>query len=285
MQLLSLRSGRLAVDLAPSAGGSIARFTAGDSMNLLRPTSAEAIASGRGNDSSCYPLVPFSNRIANGRLAVDGEEIRLEPNWPGVRHPMHGDGWARPWEVERHDARSADIAYAHDGRKGWPFRYRARQSFRLEDDRLVVGMAVENLESRSVPAGLGLHPFFSRDDDTELACRTRGAWRTDAEVLPLEHVAVPPGWSFAISRPVREVVLDNCFDGWDGHAKVTWPRRGLQLDLTASEPFRHLVIYVPKGRAFFCVEPVSHASGAVGRSLLAAGATLAGEVVFHLSNL
>jgi len=30
---------------------------------------------------------------------------------------------------------------------------------------------------------------------------------------------------------------------------------------------------------------VSHASGAVGRSLLAAGATLAGEVVFHLSNL
>jgi len=285
MQLLSLRSGRLAVDLAPSAGGSIARFTAGDTVDVLRPASAEAIASGRGNDAACYPLVPFSNRIANGRLVAGGKEIHLEPNWPGMRHPMHGDGWARSWEVERHDARSADLAYAHDGLEGWPFRYRARQSFRLAEDRLVVGMAIENLENRAVPAGLGLHPFFTRDADTELACRTRGVWRTDAEVLPLEHIAVPPEWDFTASRPVEGIALDNCFDGWDGHAMITWPRRGLRLDLAASEPFRHLVIYVPKGRPFFCVEPVSHASGAVGRSLLAAGATLAGEISLRLSNL
>jgi aldose 1-epimerase len=285
MTLLSLRTGRLAVDLAPSAGGSIARFTAGESIDVLRPASTDAIASGRGNNASCYPLVPFSNRIANGRLAVDGVEFFLEPNWPGVRHPMHGDGWARPWKVERHDGHSADLAYGHDGREGWPFRYRARQSFRLEDDRLVVGMSIENLEARPVPAGLGLHPFFTRDADTELACQTRAVWRTDAEVLPIERIAVPPEWDFAVSRPVDGVVLDNCFDGWNGHAMITWPRYGLRLDLTASEPFRHLVIYVPKGSGYFCVEPVSHASGAVGQSLLAAGATLAGEVVFRLSNL
>jgi aldose 1-epimerase len=285
MRLLSLRAGRLAVDVAPSAGGSIARFTVDESIDVLRPASAEAIASGKGNDASCYPLVPFSNRIANGRLVVDGTEIVLEPNWPGLRHPMHGDGWARSWNVERHDARCAELAYVHDGHAGWPFRYRARQSFRLEDDRLVVGMSIENLEGRAVPAGLGLHPFFTRDADTELACRTLGVWRTDADVLPTERIGVPPEWDFAASRPVDNVVLDNCFDGWDGHATVTWPRRNLRLDITATEPFRHLVIYTPKASRYFCVEPVSHASGAVGRSLLAAGATLAGEVVFRLSNL
>lgn len=254
-------------------------------IDLLRPANADAIASGRGSNASCYPLVPFSNRIANGRLSVDGREIVLKPNWPGVRHPMHGDGWARPWKVERHDGHSADLAYVHDGREGWPFRYRARQSFRLEDDRLVVGMSIENLEARPAPAGLGLHPFFTCDADAEFACQTRGVWRTDTEVLPIERVAVPPEWDFAVSRPVDSVVLDNCFDGWNGHAMITWPRYGLRLDLTASEPFRHLVIYVPKGSRYFCVEPVSHASGAVGRSLLATGATLAGEVVFRLSNL
>lgn len=149
----------------------------------------------------------------------------------------------------------------------------------------MVGMAIENLEARPVPAGLGLHPFFTRDADTELKCQTQGVWRTDAEVLPIERVAVPPEWDFTVSRRVDTVVLDNCFDGWDGHAMITWPRRGLRLDLTASAPFRHLVIYVPTGSRYFCVEPVSHASGAIARSLLAAGATLAGEVVFRLSNL
>ncbi len=285
MTLLSLRAGRLAVDLAPSSGGSIVRFTVGESTDVLRPASAAAIASGiasgRGNNASCYPLVPFSNRIANGRLAIDGAETFLKPNWPGVPHPMHGDGWARSWDVERHDAHSAGLAYAHDGRDGWPFRYRARQSFRLEGDRLVVGMSIENLEGRAVPAGLGLHPFFTRDPDTELACRVDGVWRADAEVLPVDRIAVPPEWDFAVSRPVDGVVLDNCFDGWDGRAMIRWPRHGLGLALEATEPFRHLVIYVPKGQPFFCVEPVSHANGAVARSLLPAGTTLAGEIVFR----
>ena len=77
-----------------------------------------------------------------------------------------------------------------------------------------------------MPAGLGLHPFFVRDADTELACRTRQVWLTDAEVLPIERIAVPPEWDFAQSRKVDEVTLDNCFDGWDGHATISWPQRG-----------------------------------------------------------
>ena len=84
-------------------------------------------------------------------------------------------------------------------------------------------------------------------------------------------------------RKVDSVVLDNCFDGWDGRAAITWPKRRLQLALEASQPFRHLVIYVPPGRDFFCVEPVSHANGLVGLRPLGPGATLAGEIVFHVS--
>lgn len=284
MTLLSLRAGGLAVDLAPAAGGSIARFAI-DAWDLLRPMPPDAVASGKGDRAAAYPLVPFSNRIANGRLAFDGGEITLRPNWPGIRHPMHGDGWAAAWDVVRSDARSAELEYRHDGRTGWPFRYRARQTFALGDDGLAVTIGVENLEARAVPAGIGLHPFFTRDAETELACRTAAVWLADAEALPTERVAVPPAWDFASGRRVGDIVLDNCFDGWDGRAAIAWPRRHLRLDLVASPPFRHLVIYVPPGRPYFCVEPVSHANGKVGEALLAPGATLAGEIVFRLSRL
>jgi aldose 1-epimerase len=285
MNLLSLRSGRLGLDLAPQAGGSIARFTADDAIDLLRPTALQAIASGGGNESSCYPLVPFSGRIANGRFAFDGTEIALEPNWPGVRHPMHGDGWARPWTVVRSDERSADIAYEHDGRDGWPFRYCTRQTYRLDGDTLVIGMSIENRENRPVPAGLGLHPFFARVADTELACRTQYAWLTDAEVLPLERIAVPPEWDFSTARQVDKLAVDNGFEGWDGRAAIIWPHAGLSLEMTATPPFRNVVIYIPPDRRYFCVEPVSHVPGTIGSTHLAAGATLAGEIVFRLSNL
>lgn len=285
MNLLSLRAGRLGLDLAPQAGGAVARFAVDDSIDLLRPTPIEALASGRSNESSCYPLVPFSGRIAHGRLAFDDDEFVLEPNWHGQRHPMHGDGWARPWAVLHNDERSATIEYAHDGRQGWPFRYQARQTFRLESDALVIGLSIVNLENRPVPAGMGLHPFFVRDGETQLCCRTQHAWVTDAEVLPVERIAVPSRWDFSSLRRVDDVTVDSGFEGWDGRATVVWPRARLRLDIEATAPFGDLVIYIPPGRPFFCVEPVSHIPGAIDSTRLAAGATLAGDVVFRLSRL
>ena len=284
MSILSLRAGRLAVELAPQAGGSIARFRYDDTLDLMRPMTEEAIASSRGNAAACYPLVPFSNRIADGRLLFDGQEHRLEANWPGVRHPMHGEGWARAWDVVRHDPASAELVHEHDGRKGWPFRYRARLSFRLDDGGLAVRMAIENLERRAVPAGIGLHPFFTRDADSTLAFRATGVWLGDAEVLPVERVALPPEWDYSTSRPV-EPGLDNCFEGWDGRALITWPGRRLKLELEASQPFRHAVVYTPADRPYFCVEPVSHANGKVADARLEPGATLAGDIAFRPSTL
>jgi aldose 1-epimerase len=285
MTLLSLRTGPLAVDLAPSAGGSIARFSI-DDIDLLRPMTVADQESGHGNNAAAYPLVPFSNRIANGRLSFGGEQIQLARNWPGVNHPMHGDGWSHAWHVVRADETSAEIVYEHaraGDEGGWPFRYRARQSYRLDADRLSVTLALDNLENRPVPAGLGLHPFFVREADSELQCRTEHVWRTDAEVLPTERTSVPPEWDFSTSRRVNETTLDNCFDGWGGRYTVRWPHRKLQVDVEASEPFRHIVIYVPPDRPYFCVEPVSHASGQVGLASLGPGETRAGTVVLRVT--
>ena len=182
MDLLRLRAGRLAVDLAPHAGGAVARFAiegADGPVDLLRPTDIETLTNGRGNASSCYPLVPYSNRIA------------------------------------------------------------------------------------------------------------------DAEVLPTTRVDIPPRMDFSTPRKVSSVTLDNCFDGWDGRAVITWPSRRLRLELEASPVFSHTVIYIPEGRPYFCVEPVSHANNGfalhalgvedVGYRLLANGDRLAGEVVFRVT--
>lgn len=287
MTLLALATGRLGVDLAPASGGAVARFAV-DGVDVLRPMAAADIASGRANNAALYPLVPYSNRIRDGELMFEGEVFQLARNWPGVAHPMHGDGWAHAWDVVRSDGVSAEIAYLHEragDSRGWPFRYRARQSYRLDDDRLTIRISHENLEDRPVPAGVGLHPFFVRDTDTRLTCRTQAVWRTDAEVLPVERMAVPADWDFSAGRRVDSVALDNCFDGWDGRAAIVWPLRRLRLDLAATVPFRHLVIYVPPGHSYFCAEPVSHANGQVGLAPLGPGGTLAGEVVLRLSNL
>lgn len=280
--LLSLNAGALAVDLAPSLGGTVARFAVGG-VDLLRPLSAGATASA----AAAYPLVPYSNRIANGVLPVDGATYRLAPNWPGSIHPMHGEGWSRPWQVGARDVRSATLVQEYGGATGdtpggWPFRYRAHQVIRLDEGGLRVEIAIENLEDRAVPAGLGLHPFFVRDPDTTLAFRAAAVWLGDRDILPVERVPVPGAWRHDDPR-VAVTGLDNCFDGWDGRATIAWPRRGWRLELRASEPFRHAVVYTPPDRDYLCVEPVSHANGRIADTRLAAGATLSGTIDFRLS--
>jgi aldose 1-epimerase len=219
----------------------------------------------------------------------------LQPNWPGQRHPMHGDACRAPWRVEEAHVASADLVYDHAGTEGWPFRYRARQSFRLLPDRLSVEISVENTGRRAYPAGLGLHPFFSRDAETMVAFAAAHVWTADAEMIPVRQIAIPPEWDVGAPKRVDDIVVDNCFGGWDGVASVAWPARGLRLTMTAGEPFRHVVFYAPKGRPYFCVEPVSHANNAfalheqgvdgVGFVELAPGRTLGGHVEFRLSSL
>lgn len=298
MTLLSLRAGRLAVDLAPSSGGSIVRFAVegpDGAADVLRLTDPAAVAAGWGSGGAAYPLVPYSNRIAGGLLCVDGGVIQLQPNWPNMRNPMHGDGWAHAWTVVGSDPRSAALLYEHDGKEGWPFRYRARQSYRLEDDRLTVTISVENLEARARPAGIGLHPFFVREPDTELTFHAKRVWLADAETLPTTRVPVPPRWDFHAPRRVDDVIADNCFDGWDGRVEIVWPRRNLRLNLDASDRLRHAVLYIPPGHDYFAFEPVSHANNAfalaargvedVGTVSVASGEVLAGKIVFRLSSL
>lgn len=280
MPLLPLRTGRLALDLDPATGGTVTRF-ARDGVDIFRP--------GSGTNGACYPLVPFSNRIRDGRFTFDGETISVTTNWPAdrqpLRNPMHGDGWSATWHVESADANFATIAFEHDGKRDWPFRYRARQSYRLDADRLTVTMALENLENRPVPGGIGLHPFFVREPDCELFFDADAVWLADADLLPVERVVVPGEWDFGHGRRPESVSLDNCFVDWDGTASIVWPARKLRLELAASEPFRDAVVFTPPGRPFFCFEPVSHANGQIGATRIAAGATLSGEVVFRLVDM
>jgi aldose 1-epimerase len=70
-------------------------------------------------------------------------------------------------------------------------------------------------------------------------------------------------------RDLGEPRLDNCFRGWNGTARIVFEAEKVALRMEADPLFGHLVVYVPAGRDFFAVEPVSHVNNAVNRPDLA----------------
>jgi aldose 1-epimerase len=284
-----LEAGDLAVEVVPACGGGIARFACdGQPVFQRHPLDERGVRSVE--DLACYPLVPYSNRIAHGRLPSPRGDLALAP-LPGMGpHPIHGVGWRQPWTVDHASRDALAMTHSHRADAHWPFDFEARQSLRLASGALEVSIAVINRSGDAMPAGIGLHPFLASTPRATLSARVADWWVADAEVLPVRREPVPSHVDFSAGRVLAETQLDNCFGGWSRRATIAWPERGLALDVEASNAFGTLVVYTPQHREFFCVEPASHLNNAfqlaqagiadTGALLLAPGEALEGTVRF-----
>jgi aldose 1-epimerase len=293
--MLTLQAGESSLVLAPEIGGAIVGWTIGATPLLRRPA-PDAIIQRDAGGLACFPLVPFSNRIAQGKFRWGGHDYTLARNHGDRPHPIHGVGWQSAWTVAAASATSAVLTLMHNATGAeaarWPFAFEAEQRFTLTTDGLHIALSLTNRHAEPAPAGFGLHPYFARAHDATLRFGAREVWTNLAEPLPRQHIPVPPEWDHARGLRVGSAALDHCFTGWDGSAGIAWASGGPSLVIGASDLFRHLIIYTPPGQDFFCVEPVSHMTDAINRMdgddhtglrVLAPGATLQGEITFRLA--
>ncbi|MEO8303961.1 MAG: aldose 1-epimerase [Betaproteobacteria bacterium] len=293
--VIDLRAGRARLGVVPGIGGSIAYYRWIDGTkehDWLRPTPPEDLLHGTADRLACFPLVPFSNRVRDGRFAFGGRDICLPLNQLPQPHAEHGHGWQARWIVaERADDRLA-LEYDHPA-DAWPFPYRARQEFALSDDELHVTLSVENRGRETMPVGLGLHPYFPRTAQCRLWAHVDAMWATDDEVMPTALTVADPRLASGDGMRVSTTPLDNVFTGWRREAAIAWPERHARLRIDAGAPLDFLVVYAPPDEDYFCVEPVSHCTDAfnlagrgrrdTGMLTLKSGATLPVSTLFRPS--
>jgi aldose 1-epimerase len=261
MPMLALAAGDYRLVLEPARGGSIAEFR-WRGEQLMRPTCGPCAL-----DTACFPLVPFSNRIAYGRFAANGAAVCIAPNMPGTDHPhpLHGFGWLTAWDVLMQDASAAVLEHRYGDGGEWPWPYRARQRFTVGEDGLTMELSVQNRSASPMPAGLGFHPYFPRRADTVYCGRHRGEWRNSVDGLPqsLDQRAIARDWWDG--APVGSRQVDTVYCGRDGALSITWPDRALVLTLQPSENLAFTTVYTPADKDYFCIEPVSHGTDAINR--------------------
>jgi aldose 1-epimerase len=283
-ELFTLDNAAWQVRVAPSLGGAIvdARW---HGRAVLRPMPEAELLARNVRKSACYPLVPFSNRIAFGSFTFGGTRYMLDPNLAGMPHAIHGVGFQQAWRTESHDAQAIHMTLTHTPDTHWPFAFDARQSMSLDGDTLVLTLRVRNTDGRSAPCGAGWHPFFPLDTGAG-ATRLHTEWTAmlvgDANDLPCA-VTQPPSFG-----AIDDTVVDNCFTGWKRQAQIDTPHHRATLE--ASENLPCAVFFRPAGASFFAFEPVSHANNAInGQSppmhVLAPGETLDARVTLSIQAL
>jgi len=257
---LYLENGALRAAVCPAAGGSLGRFEAGNQSMLRR---AANLDTSDPLEMACYPLIPFASRVANARFRFGGRNVTLTPDVLSDPHALHGLGWRRPWDVLEASSRQAVLGFTHEG-AGWPWSFEARQSFTLDETALTIAISIENKAETAMPAGLGLHPFFSGRLTAKLTGDLPHIWEANAQCLPTHRIDVTAPRNFSHGRRIAPLTLDHCFAGGTGPLDIEWENRPLTLRMVRSDT-SHTVIYTPQAHDFFCVEPVSHMPNALNR--------------------
>lgn len=287
---LILQSGQTQVEIHPDLGGTISRYRSDTRRRVyewMRPFTGDVSLGARA--AGCFPLMPFSGRIRDGRFRFEGREVQLPLNFPPERHAIHGHGWQARWRVARHGATRAVLEFLHDA-DGWPWSYAARQIFELDGEDLSVTIGVENRSTTAMPVGIGLHPYFVRTPNARVQASVREVWETDEEVMPVRLAPALPDYPLEHGFAPASRFVDNAFSGWSGTATIEWPEWDAALRITAQAPLRNLVVYTPPNEDFFCVEPVSNTTDAFnlmeggqeghGAIVLPAGESLTAQVRF-----
>jgi aldose 1-epimerase len=264
-EVLAIRAGRLVLELVPAIGGAIAGFYLlrddGWRFDWLRPATPEAIRNRVVEAMASFPLIPFCNRIRNGRATFEGRAIAMPPNRGASPHTIHGTAWQAPWRVAEHGVAHAVLEL--DSPAGvWPYHFHATQRFALSAERVAVTIEVENRDSVPMPLGVGHHPYLPHRRGTMLQTDVDRIWLGDAEVMPTGLAATPVVEQLRRGAVLKDIVADNNFTGWRRQARVTWPDAGpngdAALTLEAEPPLDYFVLYSPADMDHFCIEPVSN---------------------------
>ncbi len=211
-------------------------------------------------DASCFPLVPYVNRIRGGEFTFRGRQVRLKPNMAGDPSPLHGQGWLNRWNVERQDGTSVLLSYRHAPGE-WPWAYEATQEFTLDERGFSVRLTCRNVGDEPMPCGLGEHPYFDCGPETRIDTHVDCAWTIDEHVLPVAKVPAEGRYDLR-NRLACGQGLDNGFGGWGGEARMSdrdWP---YELRLSSPEA-KFFQLYSPPQGGIFVAEPVTHANAAL----------------------
>lgn len=273
-QIVTIENEHWRVGLVPSSGGAVAfgQVRVNDSwVDVMRPTPEEHLKDYALNAS--YPLVPWSNRIRDGKLVWAGKTYQLRINFPDGT-AIHGAALEYPWTVVEQEPHRVVLQFTSSDFVGvnWPWPFTARFEYALDGDRFTWGMAVTNDGHETFPAGLGHHPYFLRQltkdgaafgEPVVFQLNCDKGYALEA-CMPTEGAGdVPAHADFRQARNLGETFVDDCFTGRTSTTLATLDYPGaLTVDMEAGALCEHSVVYIPQGENFFAVEPVTNANDA-----------------------
>ena len=105
-------------------------------------------------------LIPWPNRVDQGRYAFGGSTHQLDLSEPANGNAIHGlTRWAN-WSAAGHAGHRVDLTHTLHAQPGYPFCLELTARYELSAGGLEVTVTARNAGSAAAPYGTGSHPYL-----------------------------------------------------------------------------------------------------------------------------
>jgi aldose 1-epimerase len=163
-------------------------------------------------------LIPWPNRIADGRYTFAGRDLQLPVNEPATGSAIHGLTRWMSWRFVDAGADRCALALDLEPQDGYPFTLGLEVVYVLDSAGLTTRLTATNHGTEACPYGAGAHPYVqvaadALIDDAVLQVPANMTLAADARGIPT-GVAMPVDgtpFDFRAARRVGATVLDTAF--------------------------------------------------------------------------
>lgn len=229
-------------------GGGVREYTVGD-REVLQPYDRGALCDG----AHGAVLVPWPNRIGDGRYTFDGAEHQLALSEVSTATAIHGLLRWVPWRRVEHRPDSVTLAAELHPSPGYPYDLHVEVTYSLDGDGLAVRTIVANTGAVDAPVGVGHHPYLSAGggpaDDAVLQLPAATRLTTDARQLPVGREPVAGSdVDFRVARALGPTRIDHAFTDLtrddDGRSTARLAGTdGRTVELWVDGAYRYLEVY------------------------------------------
>ena len=232
------------------------------------------VLDGYGEDERCSGgrgqlLLPWPNRLRDGRYQFAGEHQQLALTEPTRHNAIHGLARWMNWTAADHERDRVVMTLVLHPQPGYPFVLGLSVEYRVGAGGLSVATTATNLGDGPCPYGAGAHPYLTVGTDVVdgavLEAPGRVRIETDDQGIPVGSSPVDgTPYDFRQARPIGDLVLDTAFTELTGNEVVLADGTGdRRVTLWMDESYRWLMLFTgdtvdaARRRRGLAVEPMT----------------------------